>query len=226
MDPKEIRKHLNLPEDASDEQVQTALLLKAGITSVTSVTPAAVVDPAAPVAPTVALVPPLAPEPAAPTAPAAEPAPVALPVAATAGDQVVQVDKGTWEQAQATLGSVTSFMNAQQKRDREELVAAAIGDGRIPPSSKDGWLGLLEKDPNGEATLASLAPGLVPVTERGHGRAPDEIGTQQVEAEMVAATSATWFPEVARQHAEAAAVAATGGVAPRSRISTDANYRR
>jgi hypothetical protein len=227
MDPKEIRKHLNLPEDASDEQVQTALLQRAGITAAEPATPAAEPTPTTPVAPTLVLVPPTAAEPAAPVAPvAAQPAPEAMPVAATAGAQVVQVDKNTWDATLASLGSVNSFMDAQLKRDREGLVAAAITDGRIPPASKDGWLQLLESDPNGEKTLASLAKGIVPVTERGHGHAPDELGTQQVEAEIVAATSASWFPEVARHRAEEAQVAASGGVAPRSRISTDANYRR
>lgn len=66
----------------------------------------------------------------------------------------------------------------QQRQRREQIVEAAVRDGRIRPVDRAGWLNDLEKDPDRkEATLASLTPGLVPVSEIGHvrnGAAPDE----------------------------------------------------
>lgn len=60
---------------------------------------------------------------------------------------------------------------AQQEQDaRAALVSAAIKDGRIPTARKQHWLDALKADPEGSAAaLASLAPGLIPVQELGHG---------------------------------------------------------
>jgi ATP-dependent protease ClpP protease subunit len=56
----------------------------------------------------------------------------------------------------------------QQAERRQQLVDAAVRDGRIRPADRAGWLNDLEKDPERkEATLASLTPGLVPLEEIG-----------------------------------------------------------
>lgn len=64
---------------------------------------------------------------------------------------------------------------AQQEQDaRENLVNAAVQDGRIAPARKDHWLNALKADHEGAAaSLASLAPGLIPVTEIGHAQASE-----------------------------------------------------
>lgn len=64
---------------------------------------------------------------------------------------------------------------AQQETEaRTALVSAAIKDGRIAAARKDHWLAALTADPGGAGqTLSSLAPGLVPVEEVGHG-----VGTE------------------------------------------------
>ncbi|WP_238780403.1 head maturation protease, ClpP-related [Prescottella equi] len=73
---------------------------------------------------------------------------------------------------------------AQQETDaRQALVSAAIKDGRIESFRKDHWLDALKADPEGSAaTLASLAPGRVPVEELGHS-----VGTEN------AAQDLGWF---------------------------------
>jgi hypothetical protein len=45
---------------------------------------------------------------------------------------------------------------------RRRLVAAAVADGRLSPSSRERWLNYLAEDPSYEQTLASLAQGLPP----------------------------------------------------------------
>lgn len=83
---------------------------------------------------------------------------------------VVAVDAATLEglRRDAQRGAQA---RAQQETDaRQALVSAAIKDGRIASARKDHWLAALTADPEGAAaTLASLAPGLVPVEELGHG---------------------------------------------------------
>jgi len=64
----------------------------------------------------------------------------------------------------------------QQAKDREDLVQAAIDDGRIAPKRRKHWLNALEKDPGAADSLASLEPGLIPVgKEIGHGGADTDV---------------------------------------------------
>jgi hypothetical protein len=207
MDPKKIREALGLPEDASDEQVQKALV-QAGLVAETS-TPEPEPEPAPEPEPT--------PEPEPETE-----QPEALRVAASnLPPGVVLVDEETWKRTQVGLARVDQIVAQNDESKREALVSAAIADGRIPPARKDHWLSYLKADmTGGEQVLASLTANIIPLEERGHGRT-DEGGEnqQRVEAETVTSWSEQLFPEVAAAKAHAA----TG---QRSRIQADAPYRR
>jgi hypothetical protein len=219
MDPKEVRKQLSLPEDASDEQVHLALLTKAGLAE-----PAAAVTPAPEL---VAVVPAaVTPEPAATPVPAPAPAAVAEPAAVAASalnlpPGVIALDEGTFKTMQETVTKASSFIDKQEERDRSNVVMAAISDGRIPPASKDHWLNLLKLDPNAEATLASLQ-SVVPVKERGHGHSVDGGGTDvaAIEDAQVAEWTHQLFPETQQP------VAAAGQFVSTSRIASDGHYTR
>lgn len=54
------------------------------------------------------------------------------------------------------------------RQRREQLVAAAVSAGRIPPAGREAWLGILELDPKGERSLAALPAGVVPLASIGH----------------------------------------------------------
>ena len=60
---------------------------------------------------------------------------------------------------------------AQQVREADErLVDAAIADGKFPVARREHHLSALAADREGHAAvIAALAPGLVPLTEKGHG---------------------------------------------------------
>lgn len=226
MDPKEIRKRLGLPEDASDEQVKDALRelnAAAGVTM--EAAPPAVEPPAAGTEPATA-----PGEPATPPAPAVVEPPAAevLPVAASglpAG--TVLVDKNQWEQTVAASQEASEFVKKQKEREREGMVAAAIADGRIAPASKEHWTKLLETDPKSGEVLASLAKGLIPVELRGTAAGPGEGDpvAAALSPELVAGWTDQLFPEVRNQRATDAARAA-GEPVRRSRVSADAAYRR
>lgn len=95
------------------------------------------------------------------TPPASEPAP--LP------EGVVPVEAAALAQLRRDADLGREAHARQQREDRESLVQAAIGDGRISPARREAWLTRLEADPAEATTLAALAPGLaVPLGEVGH----------------------------------------------------------
>jgi hypothetical protein len=118
-------------------------------------------------------------------APAPEPvAPQPEQVAAAAADLgLVMVNK---EQYEATVAAAAAGAQArdQQIREADEgVVMAAIKDGRIPPARREHWLGALKADRDGTSqVLASLAKGLIPVVEAGHGLGSENV--PQIDNEM------------------------------------------
>lgn len=212
MDPKEVRKQLGLAEDASEDQVTQALLVKAGLVQET--------PPEEPAAPVVELpVAPVIPAPVAVEEPAAVAAALTLPPG------TVLVEKDAWAAVQEGAKTATELKAKQDKAERNSLVSAAIAEGRIPPARKEHWEKYLESDPEGgAATLAALEPNIVPLRERGHGQTA-EGASETLEAEAVAGWSEQLFPEVRSQN-QRDRVAAETGLSNRQRILSDAHYGR
>ena len=84
-------------------------------------------------------------------------------------DGIVAVEKGVLDDLKAQAAKGVAAFATQQKQHRETLVANALREGKIRAADKGRWLTNLEKDPEGfEAVLASLEPGLIPVSELGN----------------------------------------------------------
>lgn len=222
MDPKEIRTRLGLAEDATDADVQETLRTlnaAAGVEPTVEVPAAPVVTEPAAAAVT---------EPAAPAAPVTEVTAPAAVAASGLPDGMVAIDRETLAMLQASGKETSEFISKQRERDREQLVSAAIGDGRIAPKSKDHWLEYLKTDPTGAETLASLQKGLIPVELRGHAPSSATGGAVDPLSELGDDIVGTWtdqlFPEVA--NARATAARAAEGTARRSRITADSSYAR
>ncbi|MFD7046186.1 Clp protease, partial [Rhodococcus jostii] len=116
------------------------------------------------------------------TAPAPEPEPAA---SATLPDGVVAVEASVLDGLRIDAARGAQARAQQESDARENLVNAAIGDGRIPPARKQHWLGALEADHDGvAAALASLAPGLIPVSEVGHARVVDTVTDDAIYASL------------------------------------------
>ncbi|NKZ71844.1 hypothetical protein GTA09_20250 [Rhodococcus hoagii] len=83
----------------------------------------------------------------------------------------VTVDRAQWE---TTVAEARSGQQArvQQLRDADEaLVDAAIRDGKFGPARREHWLTALAADRDGATqAINSLAKGLVPLEEIGHGQ--------------------------------------------------------
>lgn len=85
----------------------------------------------------------------------------------SAGQVVIEADVLDGLRAQATQGAAARTQQLDEHRDR--TITAAIADGKITPARKDHWVTSWAADAEGtELTLKALAPGLVPVDERGH----------------------------------------------------------
>ena len=80
----------------------------------------------------------------------------------------VAVDQATLDELRATAELGRAAHEEQQRSRREQLVQAAISDGRIAPARREDWLNALAADSGAEQTLASLAKGLIPMAEIGH----------------------------------------------------------
>lgn len=109
--------------------------------------------------------------PVAPVGEAPE-APASWPVAASTRlpDGVVTVEASVLDQLRHDAARGAEARSVQERQDRAALVAAAISDGRVAPARREHWLKALEVDPGAGVALASLAPGLIPVSEMGHGQ--------------------------------------------------------
>lgn len=235
MDPKEIRQRLGLPEDASDDEVQQKLLEShpALANQEPHVPGTAPHDPSA-----TGGVRPVSTGVAEPSDDNAQPEeqPVLDPTAASAAGGrnmppgMVMIDSATLDVLKVGASAAIEEKETRLRKEREDLVAAAIGLGQIAPSSREHWTKTLETadkigDPSMRQSLASLPKGLIPVGQQiANGQLPQESGVQVLEDEVIDEVKLAWFPELRRERDHAATVAA--GAAPRSRITADAHYRR
>lgn len=205
MDPQleDLRNRLGLPPETTEEQLQQIA------DTVATAVPATLGPP----------------EPATTsTGPTAEPV-VNTPVAASAGEttdgdgdgeggepdpdgDTVTIDKATFAELRAGAALAVDLHKRQREADHTLIVNAAISDGRIPPSRREHWLKALNADEEGaKATLAGLAPGLIPVSELGADRLNDGEAITEGDA-----YPKQLFPELAQREAE---MAARGGIPPR-----------
>lgn len=86
----------------------------------------------------------------------------------------VLVDAATFEEMKrgAQAGQAASDQLANAARD--QAITAAIEAGKIPANRREHWVKQWEVDAEGAAaTLDSLEPGVIPLTERGHAQDTD-----------------------------------------------------
>ncbi|MES9514122.1 phage protease [Rhodococcus erythropolis] len=142
---KELREALDLPETATDQELFDALLEKATAPDTS--------DPET--------------DPATDTGVAAS---ISKLTEVAKANGLVLVEASGYEQTRTMAARGAQALDRQESADREKLVSEAIHAGKIPTARKSHWLKALEADPEGvAASLAALEPGLIPVSEVGHG---------------------------------------------------------
>ena len=81
----------------------------------------------------------------------------------------VYVDREIWERMKSGAEFAVKFAEDQKKKENQQVVAAAVTAGKIPPSRKDRYITLLN-GPDREGTLEflnSLEASTVPLYELG-----------------------------------------------------------
>ena len=85
-------------------------------------------------------------------------------------DNSVIVDKDVWEDVLRRAARGDEAESETAEREAEELVTAAIKDGRILAAKKEKWVTLaLDDFAATKAALDKFAPGTIPVSEKGRG---------------------------------------------------------
>jgi hypothetical protein len=128
----------------------------------------------------------------APEAPAGTVEPV------VASDGTVRLDRETYNRLLSGAQRGDIARTHQEMEERNRVISAAIADGKVPPSRRNHWERLWQQDQDGtKHTLTAsveqggLAPGLVPVEQAlGH--------SSPIEDTTVDAYPAEWLPEVQR----------------------------
>jgi hypothetical protein len=99
----------------------------------------------------------------------------------------VAIDSAQLEELKVSAAAGVAARAQQESERREGLVMAAVREGKIPPARKDAWIKQLEVDAGAAEVLASLAPGLIPVSALGHsGHEPQNTNTTADDAVMAA----------------------------------------
>lgn len=211
IDPVALRQALGLDDTASDEQVRTALTAAGFVTpppgggaegAPASETPGTLAtggptqpDNTAPSGPS-------DPNEAAPnvppvTTPAAggEAGTITQPTAASGGTGVRVLDEDTYQRLLRGAERGDQAFTRQVTQDRNEIIQSAISAGKIAPSRRDFWLKKFEVDEEEARTLLTaaadkggLAPGLIPVNERGHTASEEDL--------TIEAYPKDWLPDI------------------------------
>ena len=179
----EVLKGLGLTADATEAEVNAALLARLTTSS----------------APVVDI-----------TSAATETAPPAtatdtteLPVAAASvapaiPEGMVLVDAAAFEEVRAGAALARSLHEQNEAQVRARVLDDAIRLGKFPPARREHYEAMLKADPEGGvAVIESLSAGLIPVVERG----ADTTGT---EVAATAAAELIAYPSAWRTHVAAA----------------------
>lgn len=141
-----------------------------------------------------------------PTDPGGQPAPAPAPETQPSGeptgeaegtptvpDGQVLVDAGAFKSMTDFMARTEAKAKADEEAGRNRILDDAIQAGKFPRARRAHYEALLKADPEGaKATIDSLAPGLVPVAERGN------VGGEV--DPTVNAYPDTWKPAVAAQN--------------------------
>lgn len=131
----------------------------------------------------------------------------AEPAIAARKDGTVTVDAETWAQVQANARRGAETAKRLAERERDEVLDAAILAGKFPVSRRDHYLKAWKADPQGtQQLLAEMAPGLVPVEQRGSDNSGDVAASREM-------YPSNWLPDVAAKK-EMAARMPSGTVLP------------
>lgn len=207
MDPVALRNALGLADDASDDDVKTALasagfVAKPGEEASTTTAPAAESTGSSATTQQQSG----APDNTAPSGPTDPAEQTATPAAASASppvgaDGIVRMDVDTYNRLMTGAAAGLAAHQRLNSGDRDGIISAAINAGKIAPARKEFWEKKWGVDEEEVRTLLTatvdkggLAPGLIPVSPTG----TDLDATHGQGAGADDSYPAEWLPEVRR----------------------------
>jgi hypothetical protein len=147
MDPAKLREGLGLALDASDEDVNAAMQATLQATTTPTTTPAA-------------------PTAATPVEPAVEPVAAGGAPPKMAGTMVI--DASAWDAQQERIKRLEAQETKRAREERDQVIAAAVADGKFQPARKEHWVRLWDADPEGtRQVIAGLTKNVIPVASLG-----------------------------------------------------------
>jgi hypothetical protein len=207
---------LGLDESASDEQIQEGM---ATLLTASEENPPPANPPANPPADPGVETPPSGNPPE--DNPPADP-PEEDPTEGLSEEDTIVVDVAAFRSLQQRASLTARLQEEDRIGRRENLIAAAIREGKFPPSRRAHYEARYDSDPdNTEKTIKRMIKGMVPIEERGVDAVEDET-------EDPTAYPSDWVPDVAARAANAnqpqngnAATIPVQVPARRSRVQTE-----
>lgn len=149
MDPAKIREALGLSTSAPDDEVKAALVT-AGFATAAAAPPAIEDDGDGE-----------GDEPATPAPKARK--------STKAASGTMNIDVQAWEDTQAQVKSLLAQAKRAAVKERDEVIAQAVLDGKFAPARKDHYAKAWDSDPEGaRACIEGLAKGIVPMSALGY----------------------------------------------------------
>lgn len=91
-----------------------------------------------------------------------------------AGPNTIVIDASVWTDMQTRIKRGEEARRVQLETERDSTLTAAMAAGKFPPARLAQWQKVWASDPEGTRELiATLTPGLVPVSEIGYPGDPD-----------------------------------------------------
>jgi hypothetical protein len=90
-------------------------------------------------------------------------------------DGTIVIDASAWEAQQASIRKLEAAAAKRSREERDQVISAAVKDGKFPPARKEHWARLWDADPEGtREVLATLQKNTVPLEELGGGADADD----------------------------------------------------
>lgn len=100
-----------------------------------------------------------------------------------AGPNTIVIDASVWTDMQNRIKRGEEARRVQLEAERDTTLAAAMAAGKFPPARLVQWQKVWASDPEGTRDLiATLTPGLVPVSEIGYPGDPDAYNGGEFDA--------------------------------------------
>lgn len=91
-------------------------------------------------------------------------------------DDVVAVDANRFKELVSAEAALAGYRERDSHTEAEQLVDAAIEDGRLAAASRDRWVSKLLDDPeDAKPRLAAIAPARIPRAEVGRGELENDF---------------------------------------------------